>query len=68
MFTVKKTKDGIIVDPEKPHSTADIHYFITGKGATQHCNLCKKAVKDGEVCGLVSIGGKMVVEHERCPK
>lgn len=67
MFTVKKTKEGLIVDPDKPHSTMDVHFFLTTKGITLKCGACNKPLEDGQVCGHLSTGGKMVVEHERCP-
>lgn len=65
MFTVKKTKEGLVVDPEKPHSTMDIHFF-NGK-TEQICITCNKGFKEGEVCGILQTEGEMGVAHERCP-
>ena len=67
MFTVKKTKEGLIVDLEKPHSTSDIHNF-RNDGTVPKCLVCKKSLKEGDVCGMMMGGSGLTPAHEVCPK
>jgi len=67
MFTLKKTKDGLFVDKEKPHSTMEVHFVLETTGLNLKCIRCKKPLKDGQVCGLINSDAKMVIAHEECP-
>ena len=56
------------VDTLMEHSTLDLHIMRDPETASTECNKCKKPFEKGQRCGVVSIGGKMKVEHERCPE
>jgi len=68
MFYYKKNKDSPAVDMKKEHSTLELHIMSDVLTSSTKCNDCGKAFKDGDKCGVVSVGGKMVVEHEECKK
>lgn len=68
MFYFKKNKEGPNIDMELEHSTLDVHMTSDSNTASSECHKCKKPLSKGQQCGVVSIGGKMVVEHERCPE
>lgn len=70
MFYYKKQPDkegNVNIDLSLEHSTLDVHLMRDPETASSECNKCHKPFKNSERCGIVSIGGKMVVEHERCP-
>lgn len=68
MFYFKKNKEGEPnVDLTLEHSTLELHIMSDTATASSECNKCHKRFSKGQKCGVVSIGGKMVVEHERCP-
>jgi len=52
---------------DREHSTLDVHVMNSDATNITKCNGCKKEFKDDDHCGILSISGKMVVEHERCP-
>lgn len=68
MFYYKKNKDKPNIDMDREHSTLEVHVMSTDGVNITKCHGCNKELKNGDCCGVVSIGGKMVVEHERCEK